>query len=86
LPSSRASRVGGAFGQELILDSSPFFFIAPQGYRDPSELAAKQMARRAAQNRLASRVQLLELKSLLDKGLITQEEYDQKRMTILNSL
>jgi len=28
--------------------------------------------------------QLLELKSLLDKGLITQAEYDQKRATILN--
>jgi hypothetical protein len=30
--------------------------------------------------------QLLELKSLLDKGLITQEEYDQKRSEILKGL
>lgn len=29
---------------------------------------------------------LLELKSLLDKGLITQEEYDQKRATIMKDL
>jgi hypothetical protein len=39
-----------------------------------------------AANANSREVQLLELKSLLDKGLITQEEYDQKRMTILNSL
>ena len=30
--------------------------------------------------------QLLELKSLLDKGLITQEEYDQKRAQILKGI
>jgi uncharacterized protein YceK len=30
--------------------------------------------------------QLLELKNLLDKGLITQTEYDQKRAAILNGL
>ena len=83
LASDAGAFIGGVFATKLV-----------GGMRDRNEAeqrqaaAAEQMAaqQRAAPAESSAQQQLSELKSMQAKGLITKEEYNQKKKQILDSM
>ena len=64
----------------------PFIAAASDMFRRVGSLVSEGLGSLSAGGRGDTQNRLTKLKSLLDQGLITQEEYDRKRAAILEDL